>query len=249
MSFKCNQPQLALAQKVERDTRKGGFNTGVHIVDACLEKPKGKSILFMSLTAEAKKDELMIAYPNREWLAYLQGKKEGNNWRVYDIVVPLQVTTCGSVDVDPDADIPKECVGTIHSHGASDHATSFSPLDKEFLIGNHFVSIVTTGKHMTASVKITVPCGHYGVIEGEVIIERKRIDLAGWIKKAIANIKDPPVKEVEHNYQQTSFDTYNNSIVFCEVCKKEVPFADADFLLLDGHLTYFCDKCAGYVQP
>jgi hypothetical protein len=173
-----------------------GFDTGIHIIKECGEMPVIKPTIHISQIANAKKDAMMGMYPNREWLAYLQGAKVGNDWRIYDIDVPLQITTMGSVECDPDNIRPKDCIGTIHSHGKSDYKTDFSTVDEDSLIDNYHVSIVTTGHHMTGNVKIQVPCGSFMVIEAPVEVEYPAFDLTKWTNNAKKLIKDPPPVEV-----------------------------------------------------
>ena len=169
-----------------------GFNTGIHIIKQCGEMPKVNPVIYVSQIANAKKDAMMGIYPNREWLAYLQGAKVGADWRIYDIEVPLQITTIGSVECDPDAPRPKDCVGTIHSHGKSDYETGFSGVDEGSLVDNYHVSIVTTGRHMTGNVKIEVPCGSFVIVEAPVEVEYPAFDLTKFTAKAVKLIKDPP---------------------------------------------------------
>lgn len=174
----------------KEDKRKGGFNTGVHMVEDCSEIAKDIPLIYMEQLALDKKDELMELQLSDEWLAYLQGfKDKEGDYNVYDIWVPEQHAGLGSVETDPKETRPKDCIGTIHSHGYSNSKTNFSSVDEDFLLENYFVSIVTTGENMTGAVKLVTPCGHYKVVETEVVPVRERTDLKKWLAEIKPKIK------------------------------------------------------------
>jgi hypothetical protein len=207
----------------KKDERKGGFQTGLRIVKECGEVPANKPNIYISQLVNAKKDAMMAEYPNKEWLAYLQGLKIGNNWRIYDISVPLQITTIGSVVTDPDNTRPKDCVGTIHSHGLSEYKTGFSSVDEDFLIENYHVSIVTTGHNMTGTIKVAVPCGSFMVIEVPVLVDYPAPDIKKWVDNAKKQIKDPPPRPPVANTTVPGI----NPVVRCDKCNKYVDIDNA----------------------
>jgi hypothetical protein len=223
------------------ETKPTGFNTGIHIIKECGELPLVKPTIYMSQLANAKKNAMMGVYPNREWLAYLQGTKAGNDWRIYDISVPLQVTTAGSVECDPDAPRPKDCIGTIHSHGQSDYKTGFSFTDEDSLVDNYHVSIVTTGRHMTGSVKIVVPCGSFVVVEAPVEVEYTAFDLTKFVDNAKKLIKDPPPVEVDPNKYVKATWLEDGLWYKCSRCQHWYPKSD----LYSGNTGLICIDCVG----
>lgn len=139
---------------------------------------------------------LMEEYPHQEWLAYLVGKKsDHDNFFVEDIFVPPHSeASTASAEAEP-FNIPKRCIGIIHSHhgmGAFHSAT-----DKNYVDKNFPVSVVVAfgeGNSFTydaVSYQVT-PCGERIVLDCTVryvqpppIFDKKK-----FLKKAKENIEN-----------------------------------------------------------
>jgi len=111
-----------------------------------------------------------------EWFGYLLGKMTKKGIYINDIYIPEQEVSVARVEVTERVTL-ENIVGTVHSHGFTQHQPFRSTTDKEFLAANHPVCLVTTGgDHYYCSARIKAPCGKWVNVDGNVILNLPKED-------------------------------------------------------------------------
>ena len=145
------------------------WDTGLTILNSTTcphMKPKEKPEIVMPYHIWAQALALTKAI-DTEWSGYLDAERdETNTWLITGLTIPKQEVT-GS-HFEPKETLP--ACGVIHSH--VDMAATFSPNDVEHINSNHDFSIVVNKKEETSAVvRRKLPCGAFGLIVADVVIE------------------------------------------------------------------------------
>lgn len=145
-----------------------------------------KPEVHLSYVVHHKIQQLMTKIGHYEWLGYLAGTVKDYVFTISGISIPEQVVTSGQVEVLPEARLPKEMVGVIHSHHSM--GSFFSGTDEEFVNANHQVSIVVSNKGYKAHIKAKMKCGEWAETECEVEVVYPNYDTARFIEEAVTHI-------------------------------------------------------------
>jgi hypothetical protein len=136
---------------------------------------------------------LMDAYPHQEWLGYLAGIQEEDNFLVEDLIIPPHASANGgSAEAEP-FNIPVNCIGLIHSHhtmGAFHSGTDQAHVDR-----NYPISITVAKKsggqleYDTISCRRT-ECGKEATVKGHIkyVQPRPEFNTEEWLAGAKTNI-------------------------------------------------------------
>jgi proteasome lid subunit RPN8/RPN11 len=120
-----------------------------------------------------------------EWLGYLIGELIGNVATITDIYIPQQEVSSVSVKVKDDV-LPNNIVGTVHSHHSM--GSFFSGTDRDFLVGNHAVTVVVSYERVTSKMRVLAPCGAYMLLDAEVEV-RDSSELANFLRDSALKMK------------------------------------------------------------
>lgn len=184
-----------------------------------------------------KINTLMKIFQNMEWLGYLVRafNNEGYDYYFTDMLLPHQVVTPTRVD---NLDDKKGALSTpyvMHSHGINSCLSSFSHIDDDYININNDVSILVTGKEISAEARTKTPCGKYIRILNDDIkisIEEKKdpTKLTVW-KEFISDIKEKikvhyvEVKKITHKVDIYSYKknwkSSSDSFTFEKKSKKD----------------------------
>lgn len=174
-----------LKGKAEKNNTPKCWTTGIKRVDNCgLMESEKDYVIYLPYAVHRKVQSLSAKMNNLEWLGYLTGSKNGDDFRVKDIEIPKQDVTTASVFVVETA-AHEGIIGTIHLHPFAS-GTFFSATDEKHIGGNHPMMIVTTPKsEYKAAVKVALPCGASTLVEAKVILLMPRVaNLDGFVEEA-----------------------------------------------------------------
>ena len=180
-------------------------------------------VLFLEDIPKTKIELLMRAYPHQEWLAYLVGKKTGDNFFIEDISVPPHAYAVGaSAEAEP-FNTPENCIGIIHSHHTM--GAFHSGTDHDYVDQNYPVSI-TVAKRQGSSLEFDcisfgkTPCKKTTSVKAEIryVSPEPTFDTGVWLEKA----KDHREKGKQFTQSRT--------------CNQELNDAEREFLKSHGML-------------
>ncbi len=196
----------------ERLPKPWRLDTRVTDCGACKTKPT----IIISWEADNKARGITSEVHEYEWLGYLIGKynEKTDTFTVTDIFVPEQVVSAGSVDVTGDWG-KDDVIGTIHLH-PDKAAPSFSPIDDNYIGGNHPMMVVTNLNGLYAGrAKVGLPCDHTILKDAEVLVDIPEIEglskfvieVTEKIKVFVAPVHTPGrvVAQAQFGGQQTSY--------------------------------------------
>lgn len=162
----------------------------------------------LSLKVHKKVGALLEAFPHSEWFAYLKGEITRRGAYVYDIIVPSQVATGGSVDKQ---EYPRGLItiGTIHCHPWN-NATQHSGTDETYTIQNHPLNIlVSADQKYTAVFKVRLPCKRVMRVKPEVTIREVQYDLTEFVAEAKNKVQTNVNRSVVVNSISPDYDYWD----------------------------------------
>jgi len=156
-----------------------------------------------------------------EFIVYLPYQRNGNEFRVEDIIVPQQEVSSASVKP---SNPPTGQVGVLHSHGVNSSAF-FSSTDEEFLNQNNDFSIVIGGNEIKAKVRVKVPCDKFVKLEAKVEIEEE-LDESFWdrVKDLIKKERGVVIATSECPYRDNYLQCEYKSYYKCPHYNYECPY-------------------------
>lgn len=184
----CQLPQTQYVKKVVKGWRVQQQGKDSELICSLVKSP----IVYLEPIPKCKMELLMEKYPHQEWLGYLTGAMEENNFFVEDLVIPphSEVSVI-SAKAEP-FHIPDNCIGVIHSHNS--FGAFHSGTDQDYVDANFPVSITVSSKSDelefdTVSHVITL-CGREMVIKGSVryVQPEPIFDTKAFMKEATENI-------------------------------------------------------------
>jgi len=140
-------------------------NDEIQYVEACSKSPKEIDV-YISDLVKYKIDILLKKYPSLEWLAYITGTINDDNYIVKDLYIPKQVVTGVDVHVDSSDTITTPIIGILHSH--HNMSLKFSGIDHDGVNKNHDVSLLVTHKGMIGQVRTITECGSYIIVPANI---------------------------------------------------------------------------------
>ena len=177
------------------------FDSGIECVTACSKVTDIKWKVNFEYVVWRKIWALYSRINDKEWLAYLIGKKRDGEYDITDIAVPKQEVTGASVDVTGDISNP-DIIGTVHSHVRM--GTFFSQTDHDFAGSNWDVMVVVSNGDAKAQVRVMVPCGAFKQTEAEVLIYYPKVKSEDkFTENAVAMIT-----EKKYTHAQSAFPGY-----------------------------------------
>ena len=148
----------------------------------------------------AKIHELYRSLPNLEWLALLEGQREGMSIHITDIFVPKQEVTSTFVEVDETDEeyilftATHPVVAVIHSH--NDMSAFHSSTDDAYLFAAD-LSLVIGRDGVKGFMLTELPCGHKVVVEiPSDRIQMRLPDVSDWVREVRENISRRVVKYI-----------------------------------------------------
>lgn len=161
MSKKNKHKKAHVNTLVESDT----WEVELDCVKECSKAPATIDVYLSSIVIS--KIRLFMGWAgNKEWLAYLQGERNGDG-KIFisNLLLPKQSASSALVN-DVDCQDYNNIVGVIHSHhemgGASDqHKPGFSGHDEAFINGNHGLSLLVAKDGIAGHARVTVSCGAF----------------------------------------------------------------------------------------
>lgn len=134
-----------------------------------------------------EKIRILLFNINTEWLGYLMGEVNSNVAKVTDIFIPQQEVSHSSVKVKED-NFPEGIIGTVHSHHSM--GSFVSGTDRDFLVGNHPLTIIVSYDKMMSKMRVLAPCGAYMLLDAEVEV-RDSDNLKTFLYNSINKLKGP----------------------------------------------------------
>ncbi len=189
------------------------WHSDVEIVEKTCPHLTGKSNIFLSKDAMFKILYLLDKFPEKEWMGLLTGRKENEGYLVENIIIPPQKNTSVHTEMENDAVIEVErgtysnIIGWIHSHNKM--SAFFSAEDRETASRNDVSIVVNNNMEFDALVRIKLPCGHIGLIKGEIKLQKDE-EMERIIKE---NIKDD-INVINNNfirkYDEIKYEDFND---------------------------------------
>jgi hypothetical protein len=149
--------------------------------------------VFIEDKARRKVELLMKEYPHQEWLAYLVGDEEEDKMFVHDISVPPHAYAQGACAEAEPFNVPKNCLGVIHSHHAM--GAFHSGTDQDYVDKNYPVSVtVARNKDNVLSFDADswrqTPCGRFLTVSCRVkyVQPKPPFNVDKFLTEAKANI-------------------------------------------------------------
>lgn len=179
---------------------KGVWSTNKKTLSSCEANEVPNISVVLSPLAYLKTLTLLAKYPKLEWLAYLIGKKVKDTYQLQDLLIPKQVQSTATVDLDPTETLDlHNVVGTIHSHHTM--GAFFSTTDTNSIVPNHPVSIVVSTTGWACQVKQTLPCGHYLATSADLLMEQTAsTDLVAFDTEVGEKMKEKPITQRQPSF-------------------------------------------------
>jgi len=162
------------------------WDSGLKETRRCGFKQQARPTIYLS-TKVRQKIERLLEEVETEWLAYLEGRQEGDNFFVTDLYLPEQRVSEVSVEV-VERSSEKAFLGVVHSHG--ELCAEWSNVDDDFINANNTLSILVgaNGAEIRAQARYALPCGYFYRKEAVVRTEQ-RLDDEKFVEEIERKIK------------------------------------------------------------